>query len=504
MRRYNLIDEHWIPLRMLDGSYSELGIAETLLRAREIAAIEDPSPLVVAALHRFLLAILYRALKGPTDIDEAEIYFSEGWPQSKIDAYLQHWHDRFWLFDERYPFGQISSTELKFTRVWTTLTAEHNADNAKVLFDHTDVRTPGMLSEAAAARQLLAAQTFALSSGKSDLAHTTTAPSATAMMVLPIGSNLEKTLLFSLVEESADLLAGDLSLWEREPESIPALKAAKEREIAGFADLYTWRSRTVQFEKADHGVTKLAFASGISHRETDLRDPMVAYRKDEKRGLLPIQLHERGVWRDFDSILPGHGALAPEVIQNALRLSRLYPEEFPQSVMTLGLSSDKAKVKFWRAERFILPRALLSEKEIRSDIRKLINFAEKAQIYLLHACQIFARNMLSRGEREVHMKDVKSFVEQMACIPTYWSKLEAKFHGILSLFTQDAYQAQIEASWMASVKEAMRDAWHQHKETLHFADGWTIRAFIKADKNFSYQMAKITKEISECDRPEVK
>ena len=53
MSRFNLIDEKWIPVRFPDGTRDELGIRDTLLRAKEIAAIEDPSPLVVASLNRF-------------------------------------------------------------------------------------------------------------------------------------------------------------------------------------------------------------------------------------------------------------------------------------------------------------------------------------------------------------------------------------------------------------------------------------------------------------------
>ena len=87
-----------------DGTRDELGIRDTLLRSSEIATIEDPSPLVVAALHRFLLAVLYRALEGPTDIDQAKALFKEGLPKEKIIAYLEKWRDRFWLFDDKYPF----------------------------------------------------------------------------------------------------------------------------------------------------------------------------------------------------------------------------------------------------------------------------------------------------------------------------------------------------------------------------------------------------------------
>jgi CRISPR system Cascade subunit CasA len=55
MSRFNLIDEKWIPVRYPDGTRDALGIRDTLLQSSEITAIDDPSPLVVAALHRFLL-----------------------------------------------------------------------------------------------------------------------------------------------------------------------------------------------------------------------------------------------------------------------------------------------------------------------------------------------------------------------------------------------------------------------------------------------------------------
>jgi len=111
MSRFNLIDEKWIPVRFLGGTRDELGIRDTLLRSMEIAAIEDPSPLVVAALHRFLLAVLYRALEGPTDIDQAKVLFKAGLPGEKITAYLEKWRDRFCLFDEKHPFYQVLAYE---------------------------------------------------------------------------------------------------------------------------------------------------------------------------------------------------------------------------------------------------------------------------------------------------------------------------------------------------------------------------------------------------------
>ena len=206
MSQFSLIDEKWIPVRFLDGTRDELGISDVLLKSKEIEAIEDSSPLVVAALHRFLLAVLYRALEGPTDIDQAKDLFRDGLPGEKITAYLEEWRDRFRLFDEKYPFGQIPSFEPETWRAWTSLAAEHNADNAKVLFDHVDIRAPGGIPEGAAARWMLATQTFSVSCGNSELSHTGTAPSATAVMVLPLGQDLHDTLLFSLVPQNREVI----------------------------------------------------------------------------------------------------------------------------------------------------------------------------------------------------------------------------------------------------------------------------------------------------------
>ena len=73
MSRFNLVDEKWIPVRFPDGTREELGIRAVLLQAKKIASIENASPLVVAALHRFLLAVLYRALEGPSRHRSGEI-----------------------------------------------------------------------------------------------------------------------------------------------------------------------------------------------------------------------------------------------------------------------------------------------------------------------------------------------------------------------------------------------------------------------------------------------
>ena len=499
MSRFNLIDEKWIPLRLPDGARDELGISDTLLRSGEIAAIEDPSPLVVAGLHRFLLAILYRALEGPTDIDQAKALFKAGLPGEKITAYLEKWRNRFWLFDETYPFGQIPTFAPKTWRAWTVLAAEHNADNAKVLFDHVAVETPGVISEGAAARWILATQTFSVSCGKSELSHTGTAPSATAALVIPLGRDLQDTLLFSLVPQNREVSSDDLPMWERSPETVDVLKKKFERAISGLADRYTWRARSIRLEADDSGrIEKLAFASGVGNSTVEQTDPMLGYRIDEQNGRRPIQFRDRGLWRDFYSLLPDDSDLAPRVIDHAVALTRSNRERFPRSVMVLGQANNKrniAKIEYWRMERFALPGALAGKLTVRTEIRQLLDDAKEVQKSLWAACSSFARDLLSRGDRNPAEKDIKGFIKQMPINGWYWSTLESHFHEMLRDYTLERDADDIRHDWLECVRETLSKAWEMHRNSVSQGDAWAIRALAKAEGPVLRKLKELKSEI---------
>ncbi|NOX98273.1 MAG: type I-E CRISPR-associated protein Cse1/CasA [Verrucomicrobia bacterium] len=504
MSQFNLVDEKWIPVRFLDGTRDELGISDVLLKSKEIESIEDSSPLVVVALYRFLLAVLYRALEGPTDIDQAKDFFKDGLPSEKITAYLVEWRDRFWLFDEKHPFGQIPSFEPETWRAWTSLAAEHNADNAKVLFDHVDVRTPGGISEGVAVRWMLATQTFSVSCGNSELSHTGTAPSATAVMVLPLGRDLQDTLLFSLVPQNREIFINDVALWERAPELVENLKMGVERQATGFADIYMWRTRAVRFQRNDTSCIKsLAFASGVGCSSTDLIDPMLGYRIDDVKGRLPVQFRDRGLWRDFDSLLPDQSSLSPRVIEHAITLTRANGKRFPKSMMALGQANNKAKIEYWRMDYFSLPGALAADRYIRVEIRQLLIDAEKSQKILWAACRSFARDLLSRGARKPDGKDISKFVEQISVNSWYWSMLESRFHEILREYTLNRDDEEIRYLWLNAVRDSLKSAWDQHSASVSTGDAWAIRALVKAEGRVLRQLKKLRNEISILEPVEV-
>lgn len=514
MSRFNLIDEKWIPVRFLNGSRGELGIQDTLLRSTQIAAIEDPSPLVVAALHRFLLAVLYRALEGPTDIDQAKKLFKDGLSNEKITAYLTKWRDRFSLLDENYPFYQVPDYEPKEKngrrqwRSWSTLAAEHNADNAKVLFDHLDVTESGAILSSRAACWLLACQTFALGGGRSDFQYTKSAPSATAVMILPLGRNLHDTLVFSLIPENREVLKNDLPIWERKPEVLATLQKGTERAILGLVDLYSWRTRSIKFSLHEDGATirELAFASGVECSSESHVDPMLCYRISEKKGKQHVRFRERGLWRDFDSLLPDNGNLAPKVIEHATALARSNRDRFPRSVMVLGQANDQAKIEYWRMERFGLPEALIGDRFIRTEIRQLLVAAEETASELRSALWNFYRLILVRSQREKDTslrKEEKTSIGKMADaagqIHLYWSNLESGFHEILREYTLDRDFDDILGQWLKSVRATLLSTWEQHRASVSIGDAWTIRALVKAERPVLRKLKELNDEIAKLE-----
>lgn len=512
MSRFNLIDEKWIPVRFPDGTHDELGIRDILLRSQEIAAIEDPSPLVVAALHRFLLAILYRALEGPTDVDKAKDLFRTGIPGEKITAYLEKWRDRFWLLDEKYPFGQVPDFRPKEWKAWTKIAAEHNADNAKVLFDHVDIKNPGSISFSAAARWLLAVQTFDLAVAKSEFVQPLDAPSARAILFIVIGKTLNETLCLCLKPQPKHISDGDLPLWERRPECAVDLQRGKRKEIVGFADLYTWQSRAMIFQdSAVDDIRNLGFASGVSKPiESLFIDPMLCYVESKEHGFLPQKFQDaKEFWRDFDSLLPGGTNKIPLVLDNAISLCRTTRDRWPVGILVCGqkTKSGQAKIAYWRMERFALPGTLASDRNMNTEIGRLLTEATEAEITLARALRTAAKLSIAKGDRELQADkwsagkwvpgDVSKFIGKSnsetvpPVLANYWSTIEPRFHEILRDYTINPDSEAIRCQWLKHVRSALRCAWEQHCASVSVGDAWAIRALVKAEGPVSRKLKEL-------------
>jgi CRISPR system Cascade subunit CasA len=312
------------------------------------------------------------------------------------------------------------------------------------------------------------------------------------MMCIPLGINLHDTLCFCLVDQKRDVIKDDVPLWERDPAILPITDS--KRVPRGSADLYTWPARMILLEKsAVDGVTNIRFITGLGcEPDTMFIDPMLAYTYSKEKGKYAVPFREgRGTWRDFDSLLPDNATLAPAVIEHATALTRHDPARFPYSVMVLGQSSDKAKIEFWRMERFALPEALLGQRSIRTEIHQLLADAETNQQALWRACRSFARDLLSRGERDPDAKDISRFVEQMPVSAVYWSTLEAAFHDVLRHYTADSDPDAIRLGWLKTVRSTLRHAWQLHTASV------STSALVRAEAHVKKQIGALNKEIQQ-------
>jgi CRISPR system Cascade subunit CasA len=472
---FNLITQPWIPVR--EGSALRLvGLQEALLEARRFTRIEDPSPLVTAALHRLLLAVLHRALEGPKDAYEAAAWFGNGFDAEKIRAYLDRHHDRFDLFHPQSPFYQVPDFTLERScRSWTVLAPELNSDNNKVLFDHSVTSRPRPLYPAEAARLLVANQTFALSAGRSVLCHTATAPVATAALAIVLGENLHQTLCLNLVSYPQSEYERDHATWEQEPLRVDDLKNCEAARATpkGIVHRYTWLSRAVRLEPEEEGgetvVRWIAYASGVRYEEAAVRpDPMVAFRPDPKdpSKQYPLGFREgRALWRDFASLLPRPAsAHSLGVVEHARNVYRALGTRFRGRgipVMVAGQANDQAKIELWRGEVYRLPEAILSDRDVWRFVEENLEKAEEMGKALNGAAFALAKELLSLGDRQPSNDDVNKLVQSFPHQIAYWSALEGQFADWIVRLGPDFehQQAQLERDWLKTLQHEAQQAW---------------------------------------------
>ncbi len=492
--RFNLIDEPWIPVRYPDGRSAELGLRDTLLQAERIAEIQDASPLVVAALHRFLLAVLYRALEGPTDGQLARAWFQGGLPAERITSYLAHWAHRFDLFDATHPFGQNPNVPAKQVEPWTKLTAEFNGTSNRTLFDHTNMRSLEARPAKECARWLISTMNFSISGGRGYFP----SPSANGIMCFVLGKSLAETLLFNLVPyPNRFVQKGDSAIWERDPPALPL--AAPKRTVSGYADLYTWPTRMMRLVPDPDGrVQDVRFVAGYGCDLPDnFTDPLQPYRNDEKLGRVPLRFTgNKGTWRDFDSLLPDAENRGPQTVSQSFELVRGTSRR-PNAFLVLGLRYEppNANVDFWRMERFNLPEHLRVDQDIRSDIHVLLSVANESQTSLWQGCKSFARDMLSRGERKPDPKDVSNFVRQMPITDHYWSVLEGRFHQVLREYTEGRDPEEIYVLWLRFVLDALGTTWSAYAASVASGDAWAIRALARAERPVLRRIGLLKREV---------
>lgn len=495
MYSFNVAFEPWIPVRV--GGLLELySLEQTLLRAQDIERLEDASPLVTVALHRFLLAVLHRALDGPVDAEECAEWVTEGaFPAEAVRAYLKTWSDqgRFNLFDTARPFYQTPEFSSKAKSV-AQLAAELASGTNKLLFDHTQEDRPPALSPAEATRLLLARQMLAIPEG----AGYSPSPIGGAAAVLPQGANLLETLCMNLVPYNAD--PDDKPVWEADKPRPDA-----EQPILGLTQRYTWTSRLIRLEpEGSREGTKIRFlyygpACKLKEGNVFNPDPMLAYRvTDEKTGeRRAINFRrDKSLWRDFTALLPQTGDLAPKVVNHAFELLNKLGRRQVLLTIVLGATNDKAKFEFWRTERYALPEAISANRtdDVYALLKDALEEAEALGKSLYSAAYTLARKLLSHGGRDPDKNDVKNMVNSFPTAAAYWGELDRTFPELLKRLTADFKPKEVQRFWAEQLLKTSDRAWTLTRNAAG-DDAFALRALYSAEGGLMRARKKLRNEL---------
>jgi CRISPR system Cascade subunit CasA len=553
MFSFNLIDSKWIPCVLPDGEREELSIKETFDNTSEIQEIFDPSPLVTVAIHRLLLAILHRNFGPANEIEWAKLWNNGkgDWDKAKLTAYLEKWHSRFDLFDEKYPFYQsasLTSTGIQKSEPISIGNLIHESAiylGKATLFDHdTGDMIRGIFPEKAV-RLLLAFQCFVLGGyaglSKPRLKGEESAKAASlakGVVCFMRGRNLFETLMLNLCaynttdEVPFHAEKDDKPAWEKDEDTKP-----KDRNVNGYIDLLTWQSRRIRFLADVNGTGRLTIRNMLIRKGNQFPNNYSLYGKETMQTFIkakqgndpwpPLSFHEeKSLWRDsmilFQSIEDKNAR--PKILDwlNDLVEDNYLPTSATYNMDMVGLISDQASILLWRHERLPLPLKLLEEKNenLLEKLRDALDVAESAgrllgsgfveieitdkkgkskNISVPSPLHILASYMLKPDEPEKADKNaVKSLVDSLSPSRPYWAQLGIFFNELLIRLPEDNTGGESGNTalpwWAKRIRQAACDAFEETANSLD-RSARMLKAITLAENEFHTQLEKTLEDI---------
>lgn len=484
--RFNLWDEPWITLERPSGETERLGIAATLLRAGEFTGIYDPSPLVVASIHRLLTAIAQSICNPQRRPDLRRLWQSRCFPIDGIQTFGAQFASRFDIFSLAAPFLQsgdlpIQSTKADASKLKSVsqLTVETSRSTALDHYRHGRIFDE-QFCPICAARGLVTIPAFTSSGGRGLKPSINGVP---PIYVLPGGASLFESLAASVL--LPDYLPGartakhDLAWWTHS-----TIVQAQEVHEVGYLHSLTFPARRMRLhpqriegrctrcgEAMSWGVRTMIFEMGESRaKETAFwQDPFVAYRQAEK-GPTPIRPQEgKALWREFAGLFlvypkntKAQVTWRPRVLDQTADSEDMTGSEAASHLFRcVGLRTDnKAKVFEWLDAGFDVPRAIVRDDDASQHIRNALAFADECEGEIARIFRKHFGGKSQKGERHRRLK------EQMRA--EFWSVLAAPFRDyVLDLGQASvAERLPISGAWADTVIATGRTAFRQAAEAV--------------------------------------
>jgi CRISPR system Cascade subunit CasA len=500
---FNLVDEPWVPVSMLDGSNAELSLRELFSRAHEARGFNEPSPLTYVSVARFLLAIAHRAVEGPsTSKDWVEIWRAGQFDAKRFEAYLDRWRHRFDLFDPEYPFAQAPpDAEVGKSGSISRLLLEQSSVSAATLFDHSHDTNPRRATPAEAARALLTAHNYAFAGTGGRFRDATLIRGYSLLLE---GESLFHTLALNLVayndtEPMGLTRTGDAPWWELEHD--PQIGTVFERPL-GHTDLLTWRSRLLRLSlDADGSVPGVAYLQRYFLPQSFIADPFLAYavvQSGENKGQVITRKFSVGkaLWRDghvllehnrIDQARPDEPVKRPGIVDWLARITQELEDvgeslEEP-TMIAAGIVNSQARVDLWRMERLPLPLDVVRNPRASETVRRAISIAEDVGRALNGAGRTLATGLLTSGNRTPDKADVSKQLTLLRLDERYWPRLELAFHDFLHQLTENDMDESLDV-WLETVERTAGAAYQESAYVAAF-DAQGMKAAMEGERRLN-------------------
>ena len=334
---YNLLDEPWIPVRLVDGTITDVGLLELLRCTTDIADLACELPTQSIAIQRLILAIAYR-VATPRDARDWARQWDDGAPTEQMIEYLERWRDRFYLFGGRFPFMQVADLGTAKDAVSGLEKLIADVPNGEQFFTTRHGRALACIPASEAARWLVHAQAYDPSGIRSGAVGDSQVKGGKGYPIGPAwcghlglvwlkGKDLDETLVLNLIPAAtAELRGVDGSTdwgacsWEDpEPETsvrgdYSLLDPAGTPKELSIPRLLTWHSRRIRLVGGSSGVTGVVLAQGdkLAPQEMRLYEPQSLWRystpqsKKFKTDVYMPRKFEAGraLWRNLPGALP--------------------------------------------------------------------------------------------------------------------------------------------------------------------------------------------------------
>lgn len=334
---YNLLDEPWIPVRLLDGTITEVGLLELLQRSTDIADLACELPTQNIAIQRLVLAVAYR-VATPLDAEEWLEQLEEGAPIEQMIEYLEKWRERFYLLGGQYPFMQVADLRTPKDTVLGLEKVIADVPNGEQFFTTRNGKALERISAAEAARWVVHTQAYDPSGIRSGAVGDREVKGGKGYPIGPAwcghlglvwlkGKNFNETLLLNLVPADAGDLKGvpvttewDWCTWEVSTPETSARGNYSRLDPKGtprdlsIPRLLTWHSRRIKLIGDPSGVTSVVLAQGdkLAPQQMQRYEPQSLWRyslpqsRDFKQDVyMPSKFKAgRALWRDLPGTLP--------------------------------------------------------------------------------------------------------------------------------------------------------------------------------------------------------